>query len=125
MQHRDDPVAGKRAFPRLEHLLTDLRLDEVHVADVSLILLLRRDLPRIGRPEQDRAIAAHPTGVVGGVAEILHAIGGELPLLAGRDVPHPEVPVADERRALAVGRDHCVSGATAPAATATAPTTTA
>ena len=46
----------------------------------------------------------HPAGVVGGVAESLHAIGGELRFLSRGDVAHPQVVVADERRALAIGR---------------------
>ena len=32
-----------------------------------------------------------PAGVVGGVAEVLDAVGGELRLLAGGDVAHPQV----------------------------------
>src|SRR5690606_14066441 len=59
----------------------------------------------------DRAVAPGPAGVVGGVAEVLDAVGGELRLLARLDVPHPEVVVTDERGALPVGReDHVAAG---------------
>ena len=84
--------------------MTDLRVDEIHLADVALILLERRDLLRVGRPDENRAIAVRPAGVVRGVAEVLHAIAGELRLAARCDVAHPQIPIADERAALAVGR---------------------
>ena len=84
--------------------MTDLRLDEVHVADVPLVLLEGRDLLRVGRPDQDRPVALRPAGVVGGVAEVLHAVGGERPFRAGRDVADPQVPVLDVGRARAIGR---------------------
>ena len=45
-----------------------------------------------------------PARIVGGVAEILAAIGGELCLLAGGLIAYPQVPVADESLELAVGR---------------------
>ena len=47
---------------------------QIHLADAALVLLKGRDLFRIGRPEQDRPVAVRPAGVVGGVAEILHAV---------------------------------------------------
>src|SRR5688500_8338437 len=90
MQHRDDAVAGKRILPRTKRRVTDRRLDEIHLADEPLILLLGRDLPRVGRPEKDGPIAAHPTRVVGRVAEILDAVGRELLLLPARDIADPE-----------------------------------
>ena len=79
-------------------------VDEVHLADAALVLLEGRDLLRVGRPDEDRAVAPRPAGVVGGVAEVLHAVGGELRFPARRDVAHPEVLVADERGQAAVGR---------------------
>ena len=45
---------------------------------------------------RDGAVASLPSGVVGGVAEVLYAVGGELSLFAGGDVAYPEVLVADE-----------------------------
>ena len=51
--------------------MADGRVDEIHLADVALVLLLSGDLLRVGRPAKDRAIAAAPAGVVGGVTEIL------------------------------------------------------
>src|SRR5206468_10307199 len=72
--------------------------------DLTLILLKGRDLLRIRGPDEDRPIAFRPTGVVGGVAEILDAVGRQLRFLASRHVAHPQVPVADERHALTVRR---------------------
>ena len=51
--------------------MADGRVDQVHLADLALVLLLRRDLLRVGRPRHHRAVAAAPAGVVGGVAEVL------------------------------------------------------
>ena len=124
MQHRDDRVAGQRILPCLERRMSDLGLDEEHVADLALVLLRRGDLLRVGRPEQHRAIAARPTGVVGGVAEILHAVRRELAFLAARDIANPEIPVANERGLGSVGRHHgSARRATTSAATAASAST--
>ena len=104
--HGDVGIAGERILPRAEHRVAavDRRLDQVHVADLALVLLLRRDLLAVGRPRQRRRGAGRPAGVAGRVAEVLRAVGRELALLAGGDVAHPEIPVADEQRLGAVGR---------------------
>ena len=91
LKHRDDAVARQRILPRLERRVADLRVDEIHVAHPALVLLERRDLPRVGRPDENGPIAAHPAGVVRRVAEVLDAVGGELRLTSGGDVAHPEV----------------------------------
>ena len=77
VQHRHVLVAGQRVLPGPQHRVADLRLDEVHVADLALVLLVRGDLLRVGRPQHDGALARRPAGVVGGVAEVLHAVGRE------------------------------------------------
>ena len=97
MNHRDDFVAGQRILPRLQRRMIDSRVDQVHFADVPLILLKRRNFFGIGRPQEDGPFAACPSGVVGGIAEILHAVGGQRRLGTRGDVAHPEIPVADER----------------------------
>src|SRR5262245_24393177 len=84
--------------------MANFGIDQVHLADLTLVLLEGRDLLRVGRPHEDRTVAAGPAGVVGGVAEILDAVGGQRRLAAGRSVAHPEIPVADERYALPVWR---------------------
>ena len=111
MNHRHDAVARQRILPCAELGVSDLGLHEIHLADVALILLERGQLLGVGRPGKNRAIGVHPAGVVGGVAEVFHAIGGDLRLLIGHDIAHPEVPVADERGGFAVGR-HVLGGAT-------------
>ena len=104
--HRDVRIAGQRILPGAQDgvAAVDRRLDQVHVADLALVLLLRRDLLAVGRPRQRRRGAGGPSGVARRVAEVLHAVGRELALLAGGDVAHPEIPVADEERLAAVGR---------------------
>ena len=104
LEHGDVLVAGQRVLPRLERRVTDLRPHEVHVADFPLVLLKGCDLFRVGRPDQDGPVALRPAGVVGGVAEVLHAVSGQRPFRAGRDVADPEVPVLDVRRTRAIGR---------------------
>ncbi len=84
--------------------MADFGFDEVHVAVVALILLEGGDLFGIGGPEDDGAVAVDPSGVVGGVAKIFYAVVGELGFLAGGEVADPEVPVANEDGAVAVGR---------------------
>ncbi len=106
LNHRDRVVARQRILPRLQRRMPGVRVDEVHLADASLILLERRDLLRVRRPDEDRPIAARPSGVVRRVAEILHAVRGHGRLPAARDVAQPQIPIADERGALAVGRRH-------------------
>ena len=93
--------------------MPDARLDQVHVADVALVLLEGRDLPRVGRPEENRPVAPGPARVVGGVAEVLHAVGGELPLGAGREIADPEILVPDEGAQLPIGRNDRVAEAAA------------
>ena len=74
----DHVVAGQRILPRAQRRVADLGFHQVHFADAALVLLEGGDLLGIGRPEDDGAVAAGPAGVVGGVAEILDAVGGEL-----------------------------------------------
>src|SRR5579864_7675911 len=49
-----------------------------------------------------------PARVVGRIAVIFHAVGGKLRLLAGIGVPHPQVVIPYEGRALFVGGQHFV-----------------
>ncbi len=90
--------------------MADARVDQIHLADVALVLLKRRDFLRVRRPHEDWPIAASPSGVVGGIAEILHAVLRQLRLLAGCDIAHPEVPVANERGLLLVRRRDVFAG---------------
>src|SRR5690606_26825714 len=99
-------VADQRVLPALDLRVADHGLHQDHLAGPALVLLEGRDLRRVGRPHQDRAVAVGPAGVVGGVAVVGAAIGGELRLLARGDVAHPQVPVADEGLRLAVRRAH-------------------
>ncbi len=115
LDHRHHAIAGQRVLPRVESRVTDRRVHDVHLAHVALVLLERGDLAGIRRPQHDRAVAARPAGVVRRVAVVLHAVGRELRVLAGREVAHPQVPVADEGGAAAVGRqDERAAPAAAP-----------
>ncbi len=95
-------------------------VDQVHFADLALVLLERRDLLRVRRPQKDRAITVRPSGVVGGVAVVLRAVGGELRLLAAGDFAHPQVVVTDESGQLAVGRGRVDARGAAAASTSAA-----
>src|SRR5688572_19830881 len=94
---------------------------QVHFADAALVLLEGRDLLRIRRPEYDRTIAHSPAGVVGGVAEVLHTVGGKLLLGAGGHFTNPQVMLADEDCALAVGRKRFVASAASGCRAAASP----
>jgi hypothetical protein len=104
LDHRHDRVARQWVLPRLQIGMADLGIDQIHLADLTLILLEGRDFLRVRRPHEDRTVATGPAGVVGGVAEILDAVGRQRRLAAGRHVAHPEIPVADKRHALRVRR---------------------
>ncbi len=79
--------------------------NEVHLAIFALVLLEGCDLFGVGRPDEDGIVAHLPSGVVGRVAEVLDAVGGELRLFAGGDIANPEVVVADEGGLGLVGGD--------------------
>jgi hypothetical protein len=95
-------VTDERVFPRVRPGVADLRRRRREVGHRALILLEGRDLLRVGRPDHDRLIRMFPAGIVRCVAEILDAIGRQLPLRAGVDVAYPQIPVAQEYRTLAV-----------------------
>ena len=116
----DHVVAGQRVLPRLQRRVPHLGFHQVHLADAALILLEGGDLLGIGRPQHDGPVAAGPAGVVGGVAEVLDAVGGERRLLAGGGVAHPQIRIANEGGVLLVGGENLGSGAAA-AASAPAP----
>ena len=122
LDHRHHRVARQRIFPRLQLRMADLGADQVHLADASLVLLKRRDLLRIGRPHQNRAVAAGPSGVVRGVAEIFHAVGGELRFLIRSRIAHPQVVIANEGGVFFVRRLRIVARGPASAPSASAST---
>src|SRR6185437_191100 len=80
------------------------RAHQIHLSYVALILAIGRDLGRIGRPIENRALRLSPARVVGRVTEILRTIESELGLPAAGRIPHPEIPIADERLELPVRR---------------------
>ena len=96
-------VARKRILPRFKLGMSDLALYQIHFSCTALVLLERRNLLRIWRPQQDGTIAVDPAGVVRRVPEILHAVRGQLRLLAARNVAHAKIPIPNEGGALAVG----------------------
>ncbi len=111
LDHRDVLIPGQRVLPRAQRRVPRNRVDEIHFAGLALILLEGSDLLRVRRPLHDRAIAAGPAGIVGGIAIVLDAVGRELTVLAGRHVAHPQVPVLDVDGVLAVRRDVAVGDA--------------
>src|SRR4051794_14811822 len=83
--------------------MADLCFHQIHLAHAALILLERSDALRIGRPEQDGAIAPGPARIVGGVAEVLDAVAGELNFAIGVGGADPEVVVAENRDLFSIG----------------------
>ena len=110
LDHRDVGITGQRVLPGQQRRMADGGVDEIHLAGLALILLEGGDLLRVGRPRQHRPIAEAPAGVVGGVAVVLHAVGGQLFFGSGGQLADPEVPVTDECGELAIGRDHRLAG---------------
>ena len=105
----DDAVLRKGILPGLQPRMPDIGGHEIHLPHPTLIVLEGRNFLRIRRPKENRTVAFCPPRVVGGVAEILHPVGGELGFLPGCQVTHPQVVVADEGGARAVGRKHGVA----------------
>src|SRR3546814_1262766 len=83
LDHGDVLVAHERVLPLLDLRRADIGADQGHGAGPALVLPEGGDLRRIRRPHQDRLVGVLPAGVVGGVTVVLHAVGGELRLLAG------------------------------------------
>ena len=104
-------VTGQRILPLLQLRRTDSGPHQVHVVHAARIVLERGELARIGRPGDHRPVAVRPAGVVGGVAEILDAVGGELHLAAGRQLGRPQVGVTDGDGPPAVGGDAHIASA--------------
>ena len=101
---RYDIIAGKRILPGLQGWMPNLCLDQIHLANSTLVLLKGRNLLGIRRPQQDWAIAADPARIVRRITEVLHAIGSDLRFLSSRNIADPEVPISNERGALLVRR---------------------
>ena len=116
LDHRHHVVTREWILPGLQLWMARLGADEIHFADLALVLLERRDLLRVGRPHHDWPVAAGPPGVVGRVSEILHAVRRQRGFLAGGGVADPEVPIADEDGAFAVRRRHIISDRASSAA---------
>ena len=112
----DDMVARQRVFPGAQGRMAHLGLHQVHFTHAPLVLLKGCDLARIGRPQHNRAVAARPAGIVGGISEVFHAVGGQLRLFIGGHVAHPKIVIANQHGALFVGRKRFVAS---PAAAAT------
>src|SRR5690606_10286681 len=104
LDHGDVLVADERILPSLDLRRADVGMHQHHLAGLALVLPERRDLHRVRRPHQDGIVGVLPAGVVGGVAVVGAAVGGQLRFRAAGQVAHPQVPVADEGFAPAVGR---------------------
>ena len=121
----DHCVAGQRILPGLELRVPDLGVDQVHFADAALVLLEGGDALGVGRPEQDGTFGPGPARVVGGIAEILHAVGGELGFAIGGEVADPEVVIAEEGVLFAIGGADVDAAESAASAAAASPASTA
>src|SRR6185437_16906048 len=54
------------------------------------------------RPVEHRTVRLPPARIVGGVAEVFRPVEGELGLPSRGQIPHPEIPAADEGRELSI-----------------------
>src|SRR2546423_13191686 len=98
----DCGAAWPRILPGLQLRMADLRADEIHLADIPLVLLERRDAARVGRPNQNGSIASDPPRVISRVAEVFLPVRRKLSFASRRDVANPEVVAPNESRAPAV-----------------------
>ena len=116
--HAHELVARQRHLPLREGGVAHLVAHHIEVAELAVVLLLGGDLLAVGRPLEDGAVAVHPARVVGGVAEVLDAVGGELRFGAragAGDVANPEVESSNEGGALSVRRQYLGGASPAPA----------
>jgi hypothetical protein len=86
LDHGHDLVTWQRVFPGLQYRVAHFGLDEIHLADLALILLKSRDLLGVRRPGYDRPVALDPSGVVGRIAIVLDTVRRELFFRFGRDL---------------------------------------
>src|SRR5262249_52362656 len=82
-------VARQWILPGFERRMRDGGMDKIHLTPSAAVVLERGNFFRVGRPEQDRTIAAAPTGVIGRVAKILYPVLGELCIGARCEIPDP------------------------------------
>src|SRR5262249_45452138 len=106
MKCRNNGITRQRVLPGLEFRMADSRIDEIHLPDVAFVLLERRNLSRVGRPADNGPVASRPAGVVGRVTEILDAVLRQLHLVIRRNVTHPQIPIANERRFFTIWRGY-------------------
>ena len=79
--------------------------NQIHFARFALVLLKSSNLLRVRRPQQDRIVGLLPPSVVSRVTIVLHAIGGELCLLSGSQISHPQVKIPNKCSFCLVGRN--------------------
>jgi hypothetical protein len=103
LDHRDELVARKRILPCAQRRMPRGRVHEIHLTGLALILLEGRDLLRVRRPLEHRAIAADSSRRCRCVPVIFHAVGRELLVRSRGQVPDPQVPVLDVRAYLPSG----------------------
>ena len=85
--------------------MAHLGVHHVHHPHATRVVLEGGDPAAVGGPAQHGPRTAYPARIVGRVAEVLHAVEGQLRLPSGIGLAHPEVVVADERLAPLVRRD--------------------
>src|ERR1700722_6211243 len=100
--------------------MTDFGIDQIHFADLALVLLKGRDFLGIGGPHYDRTIARGPSGVVGGVAIIFDSVESELGFLVGASVANPQIVVVNVCGVLLVGGLRVVARGASAASSASA-----
>ena len=104
LNHCHHRIPRQRIVPRLQRWMSTRHTHQVHPPNLPLVLLKRRNLLRVRRPHQDRTVAMRPSRIVGRIAIVGHTIRGQLCLLPGRNVPHPQIILANERRLFLVRR---------------------
>ena len=98
----DLSILRQRIFPGFELRRTNIRRHQIHIADVTLILLKSRHLFRIRRPANYRTVAVRPARIVRRIAKIFDAVGRQLVLFTTCDVFNPQVPVLNVDGSFAV-----------------------
>src|SRR5262249_56296635 len=67
-------VAGQWILPGFERRMPDAGMDKIHLTHSAAVVLERGNFFRVGRPEQDRTIAAPPTALINRITQIPYPV---------------------------------------------------
>ena len=106
--HKNMLIAGQGVFPCIQLRVAYSGVIKRHLPHLATIVTESGDTAAVWRPQQHRPGVSNPASVVGAIAVVRRAIGGELSEAAVSSVPQPEVVAVDEGGVAAIGREELI-----------------